>query len=48
MQKQHGSALTAEMYAAILFYTGDAIYADLNAALRSEDRRKAKKALTLS
>jgi hypothetical protein len=42
MQKQHGSALTAEMYAAILFYTGDAIYADLNAALRSEDRRKVK------
>ena len=32
-----------ELYAAILLYTGNSIYASLNKVLRAEDRRAAKK-----
>jgi len=35
--------MNAEMYAAILMYTGNAIYKDLNKALRDEDRDKVRK-----
>merc|ERR1719331_612987 len=45
-QSQAGSPsqpMSAELYAAILLYTGNSIYSALNAALRSEDRRKVKK-----
>mmetsp|Transcript_50437 Transcript_50437/g.119939 ORF Transcript_50437/g.119939 Transcript_50437/m.119939 type:complete len:986 (+) Transcript_50437:78-3035(+) len=35
--------MSAEMYAAILMYTGNAIYKDLNKALRDEDRDKVRK-----
>lgn len=35
--------MTAHMYAAILLYTSNAIYADLNKCLRDQDRSKIKK-----
>merc|ERR1719384_1405530 len=44
--KQSGNpskAMEAALYAAIMLYTSNAIYRDLNAVLRSEDRTKIKK-----
>merc|ERR1712130_126246 len=44
--KQSGkptSKMPASLYAAIMMYTSNAIYKDLNSALRSEDRVKIKK-----
>jgi len=35
--------MSAELYASILMYTGNAIYKDLNLCLRNEDRKKIKK-----